>query len=79
LFNNLGFSGEFGKLVLVNEELPQSPTVTAPCRREPTVQQSLAYSLLALQNLTFLLLWLRSKAYLTQASLRQGGGIFARK
>ena len=66
----LGFIGEFKKLVCENEELPQSPSVTAPCRREPTVEYTSNCSHISNKTATNILF----NGKLTLASLRQGGG-----
>ena len=74
----LGFIGEFKKLVCENEELPQSTSLTAPCRREPWNYFNLNGKIpLFYSNTIDFANFFAAK--LTLASLRQGGGIFVRK
>ena len=84
--DKLGLIGKFEKLVYENEELPQSPSVTAPCReppklgyarfgeprrrREPTVEYTSNCSHISNKTATNILF----NGKLTLASLRQGGG-----
>ena len=58
------------KLVCENEELPQSTSLTAPCRREPTVEYTSNCSHISNKTATNILF----NGKLTLASLRQGGG-----
>ena len=72
--DKLGFIGEFKKLVCVQKgELPQSTSLTAPCRREPQSYFNLngKISLFCSNGINFTNFF---DANLTLASLRQGGG-----